>query len=314
MRVLFIMDPIEGINIKKDTTFSFMLECQRREWEVEYCLQTQLGAGHKGAWATATPIHVQAVVGAHATPSEPVRRALSEYGAIFMRTDPPVDLNYVYTTHLLEQVDPKTIVVNRPAGLRTANEKTFILNFPNVIPQTIVTRESADIHAFLADNGGRGIIKPLDRMGGSGIFMLRDDDPNLGSILETATDDGDEMVMIQEYLPAAKEGDKRILLMDGEPLGAVLRVPKGLDFRGNMAAGGEAVACPIDEADQLIIETVRDQLRANGLTFVGLDVIGGRLTEVNVTSPTGVQEINRLHGLQVERRVMDWIDASRHDR
>ena len=228
MRVLFIMDPIEGINIKKDTTFAFMLECQRRGWSVEYCLQTQLGAGQAGSWATATPITVQAVVGDHVSAGEPTRRLLSEYGAIFMRTDPPVDMNYVYTTHLLEQVNDATIVVNRPADLRTANEKTFILNFPDVIPTTIVTRKTPDIHQFLADNGGRGIIKPLDRMGGSGIFMLRDDDPNLGSILETATDNGDELVMVQEYLPGAKEGDKRILLMDGEPLGAVLRVPKGL--------------------------------------------------------------------------------------
>jgi glutathione synthase len=309
------MDPIENINIKKDTTFAFMIECQRRSWTIEYCLQTQLGAGQHGAWATATPVTVQQVVGGHATKSEPVRRPLSEYGAIFMRTDPPVDMNYVYTTHLLEQLDPaQTVVVNRPAGLRAANEKTFILNFPEVIPRTIVTRESGDIHEFLAQNGGRGIIKPLDRMGGSGIFMLRDDDPNLGSILETATDNGDELVMIQEYLPAAKEGDKRILLINGEPLGAVLRVPKGLDFRGNMAVGGEAVACPIDDADQAIIACVRDRIREEGLFFVGLDVIGGRLTEVNVTSPTGVQEVNRLHGLQVERHVMDWLDAARHDR
>lgn len=309
------MDPIEAINIAKDTTFAFMLECQRRGWAVDFCLQTELGADAHGAWASATNVEVRRVVGDHVTKRGRRRVPLVEYGAIFMRTDPPVDMNYVYTTHLLEQIpSPSTLVVNRPAGLRAANEKTFILNFGDVIPSTIVTRDRADIHAFLADHGGRGIVKPLDRMGGSGIFMLRDDDPNLGSILETATDEGDELVMVQEYLPQAKEGDKRILLMDGEPLGAVLRVPKGLDFRGNMAVGGEAIAAPIDDADQAIIECVRARLRAEGLYFVGLDVIGGRLTEVNVTSPTGVQEINRLHRLEVERRVMDWVDASLHDR
>ncbi len=310
MKVLFIMDPIEGINIKKDTTFAFMLEAQRRGWSVEFCLQEQLGGGADGAWATAKPVTLQAVIGDHAHQGEPRRRLLSEYGAIFMRTDPPVDMNYVYTTHLLEQLDPtKTLVVNRPAGLRAANEKVFILNFPEVTPRTIVTRSRADIESFIADNDGKGIIKPLDRMGGAGIFMLRDDDPNLGSILETATDYGRELVMIQEYLPAAKEGDKRVLLIDGEPLGAVLRVPKGLDFRGNMAVGGQAVASPIDDQDRRIIDAVRDKLKENGLYFVGLDVIGGKLTEVNVTSPTGVQEINRLNGVCVEADVMDWVAA-----
>lgn len=306
------MDPIEGINIKKDTTFAFMMECQRRGWTVEFCLQTELGADADGAWAAAVPVTLRRTVGDHVSRGERAQTRLCEYGAIFMRTDPPVDMNYVYTTHLLDQVrSPSTLVVNRPSGLRAANEKTFILNFGDVIPSTIVTRERSDIHAFLTDHGGRGIIKPLDRMGGSGIFMLRDDDPNLGSILETATDEGDELVMVQEYLPQAKEGDKRILLIDGEPLGAVLRVPKGLDFRGNMAVGGEAIASPLDAADLAIIDCVRDRLRAEGLYFVGLDVIGGRLTEVNVTSPTGVQEINRLHGLTVEKQVMDWVDASR---
>lgn len=311
MKVLFIMDPIEAINIKKDTTFAFMMEAQRRGWGVEYCLHTDLGGGADGAWTTARPVTLQAVKGDHVTQGEPKRTLLGEYGAIFMRTDPPVDMNYVYTTHLLEQLDPtKTLVVNRPAGLRAANEKLFILNFPEVTPRTIVTRSRADIEAFVADNGGRGIIKPLDGMGGAGIFMLRDDDPNLGSILETATNYGREMVMIQEYMPAAKEGDKRVLLIDGEPLGAVLRVPKGLDFRGNMAVGGQAVASPIDEHDCRIIDTVRDALKDTGLYFVGLDVIGGKLTEVNVTSPTGVQEINRLNGVCVEADVMDWV-ASR---
>ena len=312
MKILFIMDPIEAINIKKDTTFAFMLEAQRRGWHVEYCLQEDLGGGAQGGWTTATPVTLQRVEGAHASKGNAERRLLREYGAIFMRTDPPVDMNYVYTTHLLEQLDPaETLVVNRPDGLRAANEKVFILNFPEVTPSTIVTRSRADIEAFIADHGGRGIIKPLDRMGGSGIFMLRDDDPNLGSILETATDNGAEMVMIQEYLPAAKEGDKRVLLIDGEPLGAVLRVPKGLDFRGNMAVGGQAVASPLDEHDRAIIEAVRPKLKANGLYFVGLDVIGGRLTEVNVTSPTGVQEVNRLNDVTVEREVMDWVQAQR---
>jgi glutathione synthase len=219
-------------------------------------------------------------------------------------------MNYLYATYLLEQVDPAhTIVINRPAGLRDANEKAYILHFGDVIPETLVTRSSAEILGFLGEVGGLGVIKPLDQMGGTGIFMLRDDDPNLNSILETSTKRGQEVVMVQRYVPEAAQGDKRILLMDGEPLGAIVRVPQGKEFRGNLAAGGIAERGTITATDRRIIDAVVPKLREDGLWFVGLDVLGDRLTEVNVTSPTGVQEIDRWDGVSVETTVLDWAEA-----
>lgn len=310
MDMLFVMDPIGSINIKKDTTFALMLEAQRRGWQVSWCLASELGAGAAGGWAVCSAVRVERVTGAHYTEQERRQRLLSDFQAIWMRTDPPVTMDYVYATHLLDLVDPAaTLVINRPSGLRSANEKSYILNFPSVTPQSILTRSRAQILRFLDEVGGRAVIKPLDRMGGSGIFMLRADDPNLASILETCTSYEHELVTVQEYLPDAPNGDKRVLLIDGEPLGAILRVPQGLDFRGNMAVGGQAVAAEVTPGDRVIIEAVRERLHAEGLWFVGLDIIGGRLTELNVTSPTGIQEMNRLLGVTVERTVLDWVEA-----
>ncbi|MCB9507148.1 MAG: glutathione synthase [Myxococcales bacterium] len=310
MEMLFVMDPIGSINIKKDTTFAFMLEAQRRGWGVSWCTAGELGADARGGWAVCSKVRVERVVGEHYSERERAKRPLSDFRVVWMRTDPPFTMDYYYATLLLDLVDPsRTLVLNRPAGLRAANEKAFILQFPSAMPPSIVTRSRAEIREFLASVGGVGVIKPLDRMGGSGIFVLRDGDPNLASILETSTANERELVMVQQYLPKASEGDKRVLLLDGEPLGAILRVPQGSDFRGNMAVGGQAVAVDVTDRDREIIAVVRDRLRAAGLYFVGLDVIGGYLTELNVTSPTGVQEINRLHGLAIEQRVFDWVDA-----
>lgn len=310
MELLFVMDPVEAINIKKDTTFAFMLEAQRRGFGVHYCLAEGLSIGMDGGMAMAAPLTLRAVAGDHFERGEWQRRLLSDFRVVFMRTDPPVNMDYIYATHILDQVDPaKTLVVNKPAGLRAANEKSFILNFPDAIPTSIITRDTKQIRAFLRDIGGKAVVKPLDRMGGSGIFILREGDPNLASILETATDYGREIVMAQAFVPDASAGDKRVLLIDGEPLGAILRVPQGDDFRGNMAVGGSAVAAEITDAERAIIDMVRPRLKAEGLYFVGLDIIGERMTELNVTSPTGVQEMNRLHGLTVERQVFDWVES-----
>ena len=229
-----------------------------------------------------------------------------------MRKDPPFSMDYVYATYLLEQVDPEhTLVINRPSGIRDANEKAFILNFPDVTPATMITKAAGDIREFMAEQGGRAVIKPLDQMGGTGIFLLRDDDPNLGSILQQSTSEGTEFVMVQAFVPEAKDGDKRIILIDGEPLGAINRVPpkvKG-EFRGNMAIGGSAEKSELTDADLRIVDAVAPKLREHGLYFVGLDVLGDKLTEVNVTSPTGVQEINRHNGDHIERRVFDWVQS-----
>lgn len=309
MRMLFVMDPIGPINIKKDTTFAFMEAAQRRGHEVFHCEMDGLGAGAAGAWVWATPTQVQRVVGQHAILGPATRRPLSDFDVVFMRKDPPADVEYMHATRLLELVDPaKTLVVNRPSGLRAANEKTFILRFGDVIPDTIVTRRSDDIRAFCREHGGRAVIKPLDLMGGAGIFVLGLDDPNFNSIVEQSTNYGTTYVMVQRFVPEAKQGDKRVLLIDGEPLGAILRVPPEGEFRGNMAVGGSATISALDDADRRIIDAVLPTLREHGLWFVGLDVIGGVLTEVNVTSPTGIQEVAGFDGTDPADRVIAWAE------
>lgn len=309
MDMLFVMDPIESIKINKDTTFAFMLEAQSRGWGIHYCGIDDLGVRMDGGFARCAPLTVRRKDGDFFDRGDWSVRSLSDFRVVWMRKDPPVDMAYITATHVLDHVDPsKTLVMNRPSGLRGANEKTVILNFPKVIPTTMISADAAAIRAFVADVGGKAVVKPLDRMGGAGIFVLRTGDSNLASILETSTNYGRELVMAQAFVPTAHEGDKRVLLMDGEPLGAILRVPQGDDFRGNMAVGGEAVAAPVTDEDLAIVETVRPYLAEHGLWFVGLDVIGGRLTELNVTSPTGVQEMNRLSGLHVEGKVLDWVE------
>lgn len=309
MRMLFVMDPLNGIKIAKDTTFAFLLEAQRRGHEVWACEPRLISATGAGAYVRAQQVAVQRVEGAHYDVLREERHPLSAFRAVFMRKDPPFNMDYLYTTFLLEQVDAsKTLVINKPQGLRNANEKAFILNFPSVIPETIVAQSRREIRRFVDDVGGKAVIKPLDQMGGTGIFLLRNDDPNLNSILETSTSFGTEYVMVQRYVPEAKRGDKRVILMDGKPLGAVLRVPTGVEFRGNMAAGGTAQKTTLSERDLEIIEVVAPRLRAEGLWFVGLDIIGDYVTEVNVTSPTGVQEIDRLDGATIERDIFDWVE------
>ncbi len=310
MRMLFVMDPLGSINIDKDTTFAFMLEAQRRGHGVYWCTVDALGASESDVWATADRVRLERTVGAHFETLGTERHSLADFGAVWMRKDPPVTLDYFYATHILDLADPqRTLVLNRPAGLRAANEKSFILGFGDVIPATIVTKSRDDILAFLDDHDGRSVIKPLDQMGGTGIFLLRRDDANLNSIIESSTEHERTYVTVQEFLPEAAEGDKRLILLDGEPLGAVLRVPARGEFRGNMAVGGKATASPITDRDREIVAAVSDRLSEHGLWFVGLDIIGGRLTEVNVTSPTGVQEVDRLHGLSVEQNVLDWVEA-----
>lgn len=311
VRMLFVMDPIGTINIKKDTSFALMLAAQARGHEVWYCRTDDLTATATGTIALVSRVEVRRVAGDFVTVHPATTRPLNDFGVVWMRRDPPVNEDFTYATLLLEAANPATtLVVNRPAGLRRANEKVFILEFPSLITPTIVTKQRSVIEAFLAEQGGRAVLKPLDLMGGAGIFLLRDDDANLGTILEQSTRYGQEYVMVQRFLPQAAEGDKRILLIDGEPLGALLRVPKAGEFRGNLAVGGSAVETTLTERDHEIVATVRDRLRAEGLWFVGLDVIGGCLTEVNVTSPTGIQEAERFSGEDLSSRVIAWAEQA----
>ena len=236
-------------------------------------------------------------------------RSAAGYDAILMRKDPPFDLDYYMATLLLERVRGRVLLVNDPRALREFNEKLAVLEFPELAPATRVTRSPAELEEFLGRCGGTMVVKPLDRCGGSGVFVARAGDPNLRPIVETATGDGRELVMAQRYLPAARDGDKRILLLDGKPLGAVLRVPAPADTRGNFHAGAAAERTTLTRRDREICAAVGARCRREGLYLVGIDVIGDRLTEVNVTSPTGLRQINRLEDVRLEDAVIDWLEA-----
>lgn len=308
------MDPIERIHPDKDTTFVFMLEAQERRHEVFYTLVDDLyvraGTPRGRVWDVRVRRPTEGDA-SHATIGQHDDVDLATFDAIFMRKDPPFDMRFFYSTHVLGLVDAdKCLVLNRPSGLRDANEKLYALHFPSVIPETLVTCDMQRIKGFVDEMGGDAIIKPLDGAGGAGIFHLRRDDRNLNSILEYATDEGRRMIMAQRYLPEVRVGDKRLIVLDGEPLGAVLRVPRHDDTRSNIHVGGTCEKVAINERDRRIVATLAPRLKQDGLYFVGLDIIGDWLTEVNVTSPTGVQEINALDGVRLEAVVIDFVEAN----
>ncbi len=236
---------------------------------------------------------------------------LEEMDVVFMRTDPPVTTAYLYATYILDYIDPaKTLVVNAPSGLRTANEKMYALQFTEAIPTTIVTQDKQVIRQFVEEQGA-AVLKPLGGKAGEGILFLEPGDRNLNSMIEISTLQGQLPIMIQTYLPEAKAGDKRIILLDGEPIGAVNRVPTGNEFRGNMAVGGRVEAVDITPREKEICDQLAPTLRRDGLIFVGIDVIGGYLTEVNVTSPTGVREIDRLNQSRLGHQVVQWLEKAK---
>jgi glutathione synthase len=235
--------------------------------------------------------------------------ALDAVDVVFVRKDPPFDDEYLWLSLLLEHLRGRTRVVNDPRGLREANEKLYACHFPELMPRTLVASSKARIKVFLDDVGGRAVIKPVDGHGGVGVFALIAGDNNLNALIESVTRDGSRVALVQELIPEVTAGDKRILLLDGEPLGAILRVPRG-DWRSNIHVGGRVVQAEITDADRRIVERVAPRLRTDGLSFVGLDVIGGKLTEVNVTSPTGIQQMTRFDGVDYPGRVIAWLESS----
>ncbi len=307
-RFLFIMDPIEHVLPDKDTTFVLMLESQARRHSVYYCGVTDLFVD--GGVPRARFRRAEVMRGVpHYCLFEERTEPLSWFDAIFMRKDPPVDSTYLFATQLLSLVDSSsTLVLNSPRGLRDANEKLYALNFPTLIPPTIVSCEISRLKAFMEELGGEMIIKPLDGCGGAGVFHLRRGDRNLNAILEMSTELGRRLIMGQRYLPEIRQGDKRLIVLDGEPLGATLRVPREDELRGNIHVGGTCVRTDVTARDKVIAETLAPRLRADGLIFVGLDIIGEYLTEINVTSPTGVQEIDALDGGHLEGAVIDYVE------
>jgi glutathione synthase len=308
LKIGVVMDPVDKINIDKDTTFVLMLEAQQRGHEVYFIELDDLfvrGGTPEGRFrrlelARETP---------HYQLGEYSICALEEFDSVWMRKDPPFDLKFFFVTHLLSLIDQsKCFVMNSPKGLREANEKLYALRFPEQIPQTLVTSEMARLRSFMTELGGEMIIKPLDASGGSGVFYLNEQDRNTNSILEVASDNSRRLVMAQRYLPEIREGDKRIIVLNGEPLGAVLRVPLESETRGNIHVGGQCMKTEVTERDREICAALAPLLRADGLYFVGLDVIGSFLTEVNVTSPTGIQEINALNRVRLESEVVDFVE------
>ncbi len=295
-----VMDPIGSINIKKDSTFAMMLAAQRRGWRLWYMELGDLALTPEHCLARMRVIEVED----HAKPwwrfgAETVR-PLGELAAVLMRKDPPFDMEYIYATYLLEQAQAAgALVVNDPRTLRDANEKVFTARFPDCCPPLRVTRSAADIAAFLADHGDM-ILKPLGGMGGMSVFRVRAGDPNLNVIVETLTDHGRRYCMAQRFIPEIAQGDKRILLVDGEPVPyALARIPAPGESRGNLAVGAAAEGRPLTGRDRAIAAAVGPELRRRGVLFAGIDVIGDYLTEVNITSPTCIRELDALFGLDI---------------
>jgi glutathione synthase len=308
LKIGVVMDSVDKINIDKDTTFVLMLEAQRRGHQIYFMELDDLFIRGGTAHGRYRPLQL-----ARATPhyelGDSAVGALADFDSVWMRKDPPFDMKFFFATQLLSLIDQrKCFVMNHPKGLREANEKLYALRFPEQIPQTLVSSNMAQLKAFMSELGGEMIIKPLDGCGGSGVFYLNEQDRNTNSILEAATDNGRRLIMGQRYLPEIRQGDKRIILLNGEPLGAVLRVPLESETRGNIHVGGTCVKTEVTSRDQEICAALAPLLRADGLYFVGLDVIGSFLTEVNVTSPTGIQEVNALNGVCLERQVIDLVE------
>ncbi|NJL00352.1 MAG: glutathione synthase [Spirulinaceae cyanobacterium RM2_2_10] len=318
MNFAFILDPLAKLDAGHDSSVAIMEAAQQAGHQLWVTQVEQLSARDGQVWAQLQPVTVIPVTlgDGHWLAADPWYevgtggwQSLAAMDVVFMRKDPPVTINYIYATQLLDLLTPtKTLVINHPRSLQAANEKLYALNFPSVIPQTIVTQDKTTILEFVEAQGA-AVLKPLDGKGGEGILFLEPGDRNLNSLLEISTHWGNEWVMVQQYLPAAKDGDKRIILLDGEPIGAVNRIPTGREFRGNMAVGGRVAAVPITDRDREICATVAPRLRADRLYFVGLDVIGGYLTEVNVTSPTGIREIDRLSQVSLGEQIVAWVAA-----
>jgi len=310
LSLAFVMDPIGSIQIATDTTFVLMLEALRRGHRLSFLAPGDLGVEGGNATAQVHPVvALRREAGRHVELG-PARASVldDDFEVVFQRTDPPVDAAYVEATQILT-LCRKAVVLNRPQGILAANEKLYALHFPELMPETLVTHSIPPLVDFLAKCGGEMIVKPLDGRGGEGIFHVRHDDRNLFSILEQATRFGKRRTMAQRYLPEIRRGDKRILLLDGEPIGALLRVPADREVRANLHVGGKAARTQLDADDRRIIERLAPSLRRDGLFFVGIDVIGGRLTEVNVTSPTGVQEVNALEDVQLEGRILEAVET-----
>ena len=309
MHFVVVMDPPSTVIVDQDTSFALMLAAQGRGHRVDHCLQRDLYLDRGKLYARVRPARMQTLREQPIVLADPEDVCLHEVDAVLVRTDPPFDSDYLWATLMLDRVKADTLVVNDPHGLRQANEKLYACYFPELMPRTLVASDKARIKAFVREVGGKAVIKPLGGAGGEGVMSLSEGDMNLNAIIEATTHGGKRVAMAQEFLPAVRQGDKRILLLEGEPLGAILRVPQADDVRSNIHVGGTVVRAEITLAERRIIDTLKPRLLADGLHFVGIDVIGEKLTEINVTSPTGIQQMSRLDGEYYAERVIAWIET-----
>jgi glutathione synthase len=310
LNVAVQMDPIERINVRGDSTLALLLEAQARGHRLSYYTPDRLAMSPDGVFAAVQSLSVRDQVGDHFTLGEKKRTALSSFDVVLMRQDPPFDLNYITATHLLERIHPKTLVVNDPASVRNAPEKMFVTEFPQLMPPTLITRDLTEIKAFRAEHVDI-VMKPLYGHGGGAVFRLTKDDLNFGSLYDLFAATFREPWVIQKFLPAVRDGDKRIILVDGEYAGAVNRVPAADDLRSNMVRGGAPKETDLTPREREICQTIGPALRERGLIFVGIDVIGGLLTEINVTSPTGIRAIKNFGGPDGAAMIWDRIEAKR---
>jgi glutathione synthase len=302
------MDPIERIRIAGDSTFALLLEAQARGHRILHYTPDRLRLNGTRVEAMAEPLTVKDVAGDHARLGEAKLVDLSTVDVVLLRQDPPFDLAYIATTHLLERIHPRTLVVNDPRGVRDSPEKLFVMDFPELMPPTLIARDKAAIEAFRAEHG-EVVMKPLYGFGGAAVFKVAVQDPNFGSLFDLFSTTLREPWVIQKFLPEVARGDKRIILVDGEAKGVVNRVPTGDDIRSNMVRGGAARGTELTEKERLICATIGPELRRRGLLFVGIDVIDGYLTEINVTSPTGIRAIKKVGGPDLAVAIWDAIEA-----
>ncbi len=302
------MDPIERINIVGDSTFALLLEAQARGFELYYYTPDQLSLRGTDVIAVAQALRVRDVKGDHYDLGVAREFFLRDMDVVLLRQDPPFDLAYITSTHLLEKIGGRTLVVNDPASVRNAPEKLFVMDFPHLMPPTLITRDKSAIDAFRAEHG-EVVMKPLHGHGGAAVFRLMAEDANYGSLYDLFATSFREQWVVQKFLPAVSRGDKRIILVDGEPGGAVNRVPAANDIRSNMVRGGAAEATELSPREREICATIGPELKRRGLVFVGIDVIDGYLTEINVTSPTGIRAIKRTGGPDVAATIWNAIEA-----
>jgi glutathione synthase len=310
LKVAVQMDPIARINVRGDSTFALLLEAQKRGYALSYYTPEQLSQRGTDLIATVQPLTVRDEESDHFTLGEATRVNLETFDVILLRQDPPFDLAYITTTHMLERIHTRTLVVNDPAAVRNAPEKVFVMEFADLMPPTLISRDKDEINAFRAEHGDV-VMKPLYGHGGAAVFRITPNDMNFGSLYDLFAVTFREPWVIQRFLPEVKHGDKRIILVDGEFAGAVNRVPAQDDLRSNMVRGGAAQSTGLSPREQEICSRLGPALRARGLLFVGIDVIDGWLTEINVTSPTGIRAIARLGGPDIAPRIWDAIAARR---